>query len=175
MLNSTAASPAGARRASGTDLASCAVTSRTAFSSNSDEAPWETTHRAPTFFDHARHRPSQRYPRGSALASAKGRSLPSRQHRHRQSLAPGIRNVPVLSRGPTTEWVPVAWIDGNHLPNKRQFSGFEDYILGALDQGMFLKDVVVAIGKVRAVMTAARFFARQRRPGDERRQGMKIS
>jgi hypothetical protein len=125
--------------------------------------------------DHARHRPSQRYPRGSALASAKGHSLPSHQHRHRQSLAPGIRNVPVLSRGPTTEWVPVAWIDGNHLPNKRQFSGFEDYILGALDQGMFLKDVVVAIGKVRAVMTAARFFARQRRPGDERRQGMKIS
>jgi hypothetical protein len=68
-----------------------------------------------------------------------------------------------------------AWIDGNHLPNKRQFSGFEDYILGALDQGMFLKDVVVAIGKVRAVMTAARFFARQRRSGDERGQGMKIS
>ena len=40
---------------------------------------------------------------------------------------------------------------------------------------MFLKEIVVAIGKVRAVVAAAGFFACQRRSGDERRERMKVA
>jgi hypothetical protein len=41
----------------------------------------------------------------------------------------------------------------------REVLGFKGDVFGALDQGVFLKEVVVAVGEVGAVVAAAGFFA----------------
>jgi hypothetical protein len=42
----------------------------------------------------------------------------------------------------------------------------ECYVFGALDQGVFLEDVVVAVGEVGAVVAAAGFFPGECGAGD---------
>jgi len=51
---------------------------------------------------------------------------------------------------------------------------FECNFLAALDERVFLEDVVVAVGKIGSVMAAARFFAGQSRAGDEGGESVKI-
>ena len=60
------------------------------------------------------------------------------------------------------------------MPIRVQKLRIEGDVFGSLDQGMFLEEVVVAIGEIGAVMAAAAFFACESGTGHERCERVEV-